>query len=275
MNADDERARRTAAAALTLLAATARRAAVAHRLESTGGEAVLRTVVEAAAALIGAEGASIALHDSTTGRLVFRVAAGNLGQGIVGREVGAGEGIVGYVFATGQPIAIGEATADPRFDRGTAEAIGYIPRSILAIPLTDGSGTIGVLEVLDRRDGADFDLRDMDAGAAFARQATIAIRATHLERDTATLLHDALVSLSGATDDLEEEDIELLVSAAIAGLESETDDEAGIWALAEAVARVRRADPDQIGLVVEILASLARRAERPGSGGRYRPGSSR
>ena len=275
MDADDERARRTAAAALSLLAATARRAAVAHRLESTGGEAVLRTVVEAAAALIGAEGASIALHDSTTGRLVFRVAAGNYGQGIVGRDVGPGEGIAGYVFSTGQPIAIGDVTADPRFDRTTAEAVGHIPRSILAVPLTDGSGTIGVLEVLDRRDGVDFDLRDMDAGAAFARQATIAIRATRLERDTATLLHDALVALSGATGDLDDDDIEALVSSAVSGLEGEIDDEGGTWALAEAVVQARRADPDQIGLVVEILGSLARRAEGPPSGGRYRPGSAR
>jgi GAF domain-containing protein len=275
MGANHDRSDRTAAAALSLLASVAQRVAGAHRLEFAAGDAVLRTIVEAAAALIGAEAASIALHDSTTDRLVFRVAAGEHGQGIVGVEVGSGEGVAGYVFATGQPIAIGEATADPRFQRETAEATGYVPRSILAVPLTDSSGTIGVLEVLDRRDGEDFDLHDMNAGATFARQATVAIRATQFERDTATLLRDALVALAGASGDLTEADIEALVAAAVAGLEGESEDGPGIWSLAEAVARVRRADPDQIGLVTEILESLARRSEGLTRSGSYRAGPAR
>ncbi len=266
----DEVDARRATAALGLLAAVARRAGPALRLESAAGEAVLLSVVDAAVALIRAEAASIALHDPATGRLVFRVAAGEQGQGVVGLAIGADEGVAGYVFSTGQPLAIGEAASDPRFGRTAAAQTGYVPRSVLAVPLTDDAGTIGVLEVLDRRDGAPFDLRDMEAASVFARQATVAIRATRLETDTARLLETALRSLDA---ELAAGDIDVLVSGVVAEL-SNGEDGSATWPLADLVARVRSADPGQLGLVQEILEALARRAERPSSG-RYRPGGRR
>ena len=41
---------------------------------------------------------------------------------------------------------------DPRFDREAAEATGYIPRSILAVPIETTDGVSGVIEVLDWSD---------------------------------------------------------------------------------------------------------------------------
>ncbi|HEX8026510.1 MAG TPA: GAF domain-containing protein, partial [Candidatus Limnocylindrales bacterium] len=144
------------AAALAALRQIASRIDVAARLEPPAGEAILRSVVDAAAVLIRAEAASIALYDPATNRLVFRVAAGEHGQGVVGLSIELGEGVAGYVFASGEPLAIGETTVDPRFQREAAERTGYVPRSLLAVPLADDAGTIGVLEVLDRRDGSPF-----------------------------------------------------------------------------------------------------------------------
>jgi hypothetical protein len=275
-----------AAATLAVLRGAAVRLGVVARLESPAGEAVLRSVVDAAVALIHAEAASIALHDPTTDKLVFRVAAGERGAGVVGLEIGVADGIAGYVFSTGQPLALAEAGSDPRFGRGAAEQTGYVPRSLIAVPLLDDAGTLGVLEVLDRRDGEPFDLRDLDAAAVFARQATVAIRATRLDRDAATLLARALAAVHAAGRDaghvsgvgeaaeteargsdgaLDHVALDALVGTVVAGL----DDEDGTWALVEAIARVRDADPAQLALVRDILEALARRASRP-SAGRYR-----
>lgn len=269
--------------ALAILREAAWRLGAAARLESTAGAAVLRSVVDAAVALIRAEAASIALHDPATNRLVFRVAAGERGAGVVGLEIGPDEGVAGYVFSTGQPLALGEASTDPRFGRGAAEQTGYVPRSLIAVPLGDDAGTLGVLEVLDRRDGEPFDLRDLEAAAVFARQATVAIRATRLDRDAATLLASALASLGadgpggavdagGAADArgrdgvLGVDEAAAIVSAAAAHLD---EDGGETWALADAIAKVRDADPAQLGLVRDILEALARRAAPP-AGGRYR-----
>ena len=243
-----------------VLAAVAARAAAATRLEPAGGEAVLRSVAEATVTLFDAEAASITLHDPVTDRLVIRVAAGTAGEGAVGVSMGSSEGIAGYVFTTGQPLAVSDVAADPRFDRSTAEVTGYVPRSILAVPLVDDEGSIGVLEVLDRRGDAGFDLRDLELAAVFARQATVAIRAGRVERDVAGLLRLAIVNVADGAA-LDAGAVDVAVAEAVAALDE--DDEAALWTLADAVARARHAAPGEIALVVDILDALARRAARP------------
>jgi GAF domain-containing protein len=245
------------------LEAVAARAAAASHLEPPGGEALLRSVVDAAVVVFGAQAASIALHEPDTDRLVIRVAAGPQGAGAIGLAFAASTGIAGYVFSTGQPLAVNDVGADPRFDRATAETTGYVPHAILAVPVLDESGSIGVLEILDGGSEGSNQLRDLDLASVFARQAAVAIRASRVERDTAGLLRQALAGLGsgadahGATD----EDLELAVSE----LARQLDDEAGgrLWTLADAVARARQASPDQVGLVIEILEALARRSVRP------------
>jgi len=237
------------------LRALALRVEAARRLAPAGGTAVLRSIVEATAALFGAEAASIALHDPATDRLVFEVAAGEQGQGVVGVAIGTGDGVAGYVFSTGQPIALSDVAGDARFGRSTAEATGYVPRSLIAVPLVDDEGVLGVLEVLDKRGDGGFDLRDLELAGVFARQATVAIRSSRVERDTAALLR-SVISASG----LGASETERVVGDAIAGLDAETADP--LWALADLVSRLRSADPAHLELVRDLLAVLVDRVER-------------
>jgi GAF domain-containing protein len=253
-------------AALKALEAVAFRAETARRLDLGTGEAVLRSVVEAAVALFDAEAASIALYDPVEDRLVFRVAAGAQGQGVVGLAIRPDQGLVGYVYQTGQALALSDVTRDPRFGRSFAEQTNYVPRSIVAVPLLDEHGTVGVLEVLDKRDLEAFSLRDIELASVFARQAAVAIRASRVERESAVLL-DAVVRLVLGPE-APAGTVDKLVAAAVADLERE--DEGRLWALVEQVARVRRADPEQLALVTDLLAVVAdhagrRRAGRRGS----------
>jgi GAF domain-containing protein len=245
---------------LVALEAVASRAAAAGRLEPAGGEAVLRAVAETTVTLFDAEAASILLHEPETDRLAIRVAAGRAAAGAVGIAIPSSEGIAGYVFTTGQPLAVSDVSTDPRFDRAVAEATGYVPRSILAVPLLDDSGSIGVLEVLDRHGDGGFGLRELDVATLLARQATVAIRASRVERDVTELLRRTLIRLAEHPD-TDREALEAAVAGAAIALDGE--DGSSLWVLADAVARARNAAPDQVGLVVEILDALARRASRP------------
>jgi GAF domain-containing protein len=247
------------------LRAIAFRAEAARRLSPPAGKAVLGSIVEATVALFGAEAASIALYDAAERKLVFAVAAGEHGQEVIGLAIDPGAGVAGYVFSTGQPLAVADVARDSRFGRSTAEQTGYVPRSLVAVPLVDDEGVLGVLEVLDKRAEAAFDLRDVELATVFARQATVAIRATRIERDTASLLRSVLRAI-GAGDDGSTAtlDVEAVVSEAIADLDG--DDDGALWALADEIARLRTLDPGQIDLVRELLAVLVRRAER-GRGG--------
>lgn len=247
------------------LAAVARRLDAAARLEPPAGQAVLRSIVEAITGLVGAEAASLALHDAQHDRLRFVVAAGSQGEGVIGLEIGAQDGIAGYVFSTGQPLAISDTATDPRFDRSAAERTGFVPRSLLAVPLTDDDGTLGVLEVLDKRGLEPFTMRDVELASVFARQAAVAIRATRLERDGAGLLRDALLAVVAASDDpaheLDDGTIDGMVTAAAEATATASDDP--VWRLADRLARVRAADPAMVELAIDWLDALLRRS-RPG-----------
>lgn len=244
--------------AAKLLVELGTRVEAARRLESGGAEAVLRSIVEATVTLFGAEAASIALFDAPTDRLVFRVAAGEQGQGVVGLAVPPTQGLVGYVYQTGQAIALSDVERDSRFGRTFAQSTGYVPRSIVAVPLVGDSGTIGVLEVLDKRDSASFSLRDVELASVFARQAAVAISASRVERDTGALLAAIVTAWNS-----DEADAARLVQLATAQLAH--DDETGLWALVDAVARVRRASPGQVALVTDLITVLADHASRAGA----------
>ena len=259
-----------------LLRAAAWRAEAARRLLGEPLEALLRSIVDATVALFQAEAASIALFDAESNRLVFRVAAGDQGQGVVGQAIPIDQGVAGYTFSTGQAVALSDVAHDPRFAGGVAARTGYVPRSLLAVPLIDGDHTIGVLEVLDKRDAATFSLRDVDLAGVFARQAAVAINATRIERDTRSLLATVLVELAGEALDRETAEAAADEVAAAATEDLDRGDETHLWALAERVARLRRADPEQLDLLAELLDVLVRRVEagdrrrRGAEGGRRR-----
>jgi GAF domain-containing protein len=202
---------RDAEVTLALLRRTARAAVVARRLQGDVELRLLQSVVDAAAALFEAEAASIAIYDPAADHLVFRVAAGARGAGVIGVTVPPGRGIVGHVFASGEAVALSDLAADPRFDLATARRTGYVPRSLAAVPLVDRGARVGVLQVLDKRSSAAFSGRDMELLAVFARQAAAAVEAARLDRDSEALLRGAITGVAATM--LDGDAIETLMAA--------------------------------------------------------------
>jgi len=247
-----------------LLAAVARRAAIARAMAGDAETALLQSVVDAAAALFDSEAASIALFEPDPPRLEYRVAAGAQGSGVVGLSVAPTQGIAGYVYSTGQPIALSDVRSDPRFDQGAAQRTGYVPRSIAAVPLIDDGATVGVLQVLDKRSTATFTLRDMELLAVFARQAAAAIEASKVQRDTARLLRGALLRI--ADDGLDPVHVDELVRDATTALDADEDDRT--WELVEMLAGLQGLGERELALVIDILRVVTR--PQPSAGRRRR-----
>jgi GAF domain-containing protein len=242
--------------ALAIVRAGADRAAVAERLHPGGEDRLLQSIVDATVRLFDAEAASIALFDRDPDRLEFRVAAGPRGAGAVGKSVRPSQGVAGFVFSTGQALALSDVGSDPRFDRKTAEKTGYVPRSIAAVPLTDEQGTHGVLQVLDKKGSATFDLRDMELIGVFAEQAATAIAVTRAQRELPQLLRAAFARAGG--DRLTDDQLDALVSAASADLDMDAD--SPYWRLADQVAQLRGMGNAELGLVTDMLAAVAAHA---------------
>ncbi len=142
---------------------------------SGSGDALLQSIIEAAARIFGAGAGSILLVNEEEQVLEFRVACGPVGQNLIGTKYPLDKGIAGYVVMTGQPIATSHVDQDTRFDRAFAQSTGYVPESILATPLLSGDRIIGVMEVLDKVDAASFGMQDMELLGIFAQQAALAI----------------------------------------------------------------------------------------------------
>ena len=84
---------------------------------------------------------------------------------------------------------------------------------------------VGVLQVLDKRGSPSFSLRDMELLAVFARQATAAIEASKVQRDSTRLLRSVL----GAVGDgeLAEDQVDELLAAATVGWTATTTRRSG------------------------------------------------
>jgi GAF domain-containing protein len=136
---------------------------------------LLQSVVEVARAIFGAKASSIFLLDEEADELVFEAVAGEGEETLVGKRFPSSTGIAGWVLVTRQPLVIEDVTQDPRFGKEVAESTGYVPKGMMAVPLLHEERVLGVLEVLDRPQRAQFSLVEMDLLGLFANQAAIAL----------------------------------------------------------------------------------------------------
>lgn len=124
-------------------------------------------------ALFGAAACSIALLDPDEEHLVFRAAGGTGADEVIGLRLPVNRGIAGWVVSSGQPIAVQDVRQDPRFARDVAESTGYVPTSILAMPIESERALLGVVEVLDRAVVVGRD--DMELLGLLAGQAAVVV----------------------------------------------------------------------------------------------------
>lgn len=141
--------------------------------EQYGG--LLRSVVEVARAIFGAKASSVLLLDEETNELVFAAVAGEGEETLVGTRIPSGKGIAGWVVVTRQPLVLEDVQNDPRFARDVAEATGFVPKGLMAVPLLHEENALGVLQVLDRPQRSRFTLQEMELLGLFANQAAIAL----------------------------------------------------------------------------------------------------
>lgn len=165
--------------------------------------ALLQSIVEAAARIFNAAAAAIAFVTEDGQELEFKVAYNVIDQNIIGMRFPVHEGIAGYAVLTGEPVTVSSADADERFNRRFAEQSGYIPQSILAVPLLKEGETIGVIEVLDKYQAQAFGLEDIELLTIFAHQVALAIgqsqRLTQLQANLLAQLQALVASDAGAS----------------------------------------------------------------------------
>lgn len=140
---------------------------------------LLNLIITKLVTTINAERGTLYLIDEQTGELWSRVLQENMGP-LSEIRLKMGEGIAGYVAATGETLNIPDAYADPRFNPSFDQASGFRTRSILTAPMFNPQQKIiGVVQVLNKRNGP-FTFRDERLLAAMTSQAAISIENARL-----------------------------------------------------------------------------------------------
>lgn len=145
---------------------------------------LLRLILDSAVDILQAESGSLLLVDEETDGLEFRVATGQVGALLVGTKLPRGTGVVGTVAERGEPIIVNDVRHDPRWFAGVDRDTEFRTEALLAVPLIVHNDVIGVLEVVNKRDGSIFTEEDVRLLSTFAAQASIAIDNTRLYQQT-------------------------------------------------------------------------------------------
>ena len=108
-----------------------------------GLEGMLQHVTDAASELLGGARVSLRLLDEARTRLLVAARTGAAAHTAADLEFRVGEGLAGWVVATGQTLRLDDADADPRFvaKPGQPSRLG----AFLGVPLLDAEGAIGLV----------------------------------------------------------------------------------------------------------------------------------
>ena len=132
---------------------------------------------------LDAEAASILLHDRERDELYFPYVAepnATAAARLHDLRFPADHGIAGAVLHSGRSVRIADTASDRRFYSGVDRRTGAVTRNMLCAPLRTHQGTIGVIQVLNRRGDAAFSDEDLAFLDALAGSVAVAIENARL-----------------------------------------------------------------------------------------------
>lgn len=141
---------------------------------------LLQNILENAVGILNCEAGSLFLVDEETDELIFRVTVGPVASNLIGKRLPPGTGIVGRAVQTRAAVIENEDQNSKSRFTGIDQQTGFISRSLMAVPLQVKDRVIGVIEVINRRDGLPFVQNDETLLNAFAGQAAVAIENARL-----------------------------------------------------------------------------------------------
>ncbi len=157
---------------------------------------LLRLITESAVAILEAEAGSLLLRsDEDSDDMIFRVVLGEAEQELTGTRVSQDRGLVGAVLRTKQPQVANDTRIDRSWQGEVTRATGFRSNSIVAVPLLAKDRIIGVLEVLNKKNGQLFNHDEVQLLSTFASQAGVAIENARLFEMTGSALNQRLEEL--------------------------------------------------------------------------------
>lgn len=122
---------------------------------------LLDRLLESALGSVGAKDGSLLLADEEKNELAFVVVHGEVREKLMGHRIPIGTGIAGWVAQKRQAVVISNARLDPRFSPEVDHSFHFHTRSMLCVPVVYASKVLGVIQALNKEDGAEFNRGDL------------------------------------------------------------------------------------------------------------------
>lgn len=140
---------------------------------------VLNHIVDAAVDLTNADRGTLYFVDNQKSALFSFIL---IGDEIKEIRLKIGEGLAGYVAATGETVNIKDVRKDSRFNSQIDRVSGYTTENMLCFPIKDYANEIvGVLQLLNNRKG-EFTVRDEEILKALSIHAAIALNNAQMHK---------------------------------------------------------------------------------------------
>jgi PAS domain S-box-containing protein len=182
-------------------------------------ETVLNLIAEKAKDLLDADGSRIHLYDPEVNVLRCVIALDEASDAFQAIELKPGQGLVGHVMDSGEPLLSNNPHDDPRGMQVPGTPTEE-PETLIMAPLKVRQRTMGVMTV--RRLGKDrpFVENDLELLIAFAAQAAVALENAHLYGQIMSQAHRLEIEVNERTRDLalSEARYRALVETAVGGI---------------------------------------------------------
>ncbi len=156
---------------------------------------ILDIIIESAKRLLKAEASSLLLIDDLTRELYFASASGEAAELLKNLTVPLGKGIAGWCAREGKAKIVNDVSRSREFYPVIDEKTGFKTTSILCVPLVLQEKTIGVIEVLNKKENRPWTQTDKRLLYILGAQAARVIENARQHRaikEHRRLLHDEI-----------------------------------------------------------------------------------
>ncbi len=163
-------------------------------------QTVLDNAMNCVEEVMQAEASSIWAVDQEKQELYFQLARGEGADRVREFRLKFGEGVVGWVAQTGEPLIIQDTSKDWRFAKWVDTESGYRTRSILCVPLKHKEQLVGVLQVLNKKDPEGFIEADLELLTILSHQIATALDNARVHSRIQRIFHQVVNALSVTTE---------------------------------------------------------------------------
>jgi PAS domain S-box-containing protein len=150
-------------------------------------------IMEMTQRALKASASSLLLLDEDRRELVFDVVDDAAGHALKQVRLPIDAGVAGWVARNRQAAIVNDVTKDSRFFQGIDRKTGFVTKSILCVPMLAHRKLLGVIQVLNKADGSDFTLEDLEMLKSVASTVAVVIENSILQQSVIDEYRNTLV----------------------------------------------------------------------------------